>query len=95
MVNAERACRAMDISQHQLHRRESGSERFPVSDVFSLKKELGMNIDRLFSHDGDYYSDIVLDNTEMADVFHYFSNIEDSQTRLKLLEMMKKASSVF
>jgi len=48
-----------------------------------------------FSHEGEYFSNVILPNTEMADVFLYFSNIEDPQVRVHILSQMKMASTVF
>lgn len=94
-ISIVEACELIDISQHQLRLRERGRERIPASDIFQFKKTHDFNIDAFFTHDGEYYSDVILDQFEMADVFHYFSNIEDPKMRGKILDLMKEASSVF
>ena len=86
---------ALNISNEKLCRLERGRDRFPVSSIFDLKRRYNFNTDFFFSDDGEYYSDIILDGSEMSDVFHYFSNIADPKIREHLLRLMKDASSVF
>lgn len=74
---------------------EAGKIRFVVSDLFTLKREFNLPLEEFFSHDGEYFSDLIFANTEMADVFLYFSNIEDPQVREHILKQMKMASTVF
>lgn len=74
---------------------EDGKMRLSASDLFLLKRKFDIPLSYFFSHEGDYFSDIILDETEIADVFHYFSNIEDAQTREHLLKQIRLASSVF
>ena len=88
-------CKALNISNEKLSRLERGRDRFPVSSIFDLKKHYNFNTDSFFSDDGEYYSDVILDGSEMSDVFHYFSNIEDPKVRAHLINLMKDASSVF
>lgn len=95
LISDEQACSVLGLPTHKLAQYEEGRSRFAVSDIFSLKKEVGVELEPFFSYEGEYYSDVILDHTEMADVFHYFSNIEDPKTRLRLLALMKAASSVF
>jgi len=74
---------------------ECGKVRFSASDMFSLKKKYNFPIKQFFSHDGQYFPDVIYENTDMADIFHYFLNIECENTRLSLLRQIKLASSVF
>lgn len=88
-------CRTLNISNEEFFRLEKGQARFPVSAVFDLKRHHNFNTESFFNDDGEYYSDVILDGSEMSDVFHYFSNIEDPAVRAHLLNLMKDASSVF
>ena len=74
---------------------EDGKMRLCASDLFLLKRKFDIPLSYFFSHEREYFSDIVLNETEMADIFHCFSNIEDTQTRNHLLKQIKLSSSVF
>ena len=94
-VGSTDASRALNISNEKLCRLEKGHDRFPVSAIFDLKKHFNCNTDFFFNDDGEYYSDVILDGSEMSDVFHYFSNIENPKVRAHIMSLMKDASSVF
>lgn len=103
-VSAQRIARDLSVSEaaniislptEKLLLKEGGRDRFSVSDIFSLKKELDFDLAPFFTDDGQYFSDVVVERTEMADVVHYFSNIEQPEKRAELLQLIKNASSVF
>jgi len=84
---------SLGMASDQLREAENGRVRFSASDLFILARSFQLPLSYFFS--GEYFSDIILDDTEMADVFHYFSNIENRGTRHHLLKQIKLASSVF
>jgi len=85
----------LKMSELAYLRAEAGDIRFVASDIFTLKREFNLPLEGFFSHEGECFSDIIIANTEMADVFLYFSNIEDPQVRSHILKQMKMASTVF
>lgn len=85
----------LKMSEPTYFQAEAGVIRFAVSDLFTLKREFGLPLEDFFSHEGEYFSNVIFPNTEMADVFLYFSNIEDLQVRVHILNQMKMASTVF
>ena len=85
----------LKMSEPTYFQAETGEIRFAVSDLFALKRGFGLPLEDFFSHEGEYFSNVILPNTEMADVFLYFSNIEDPQVRVHILSQMKMASTVF
>ena len=76
---------------------EIGLKRFPVSEIFAARKLLNISIEEFFTSDGLYISD--LDNdlncSDISDLIHYFSNIDDIQKRRAFMDQIKDASSVF
>jgi len=86
---------SLGMPPDQLREVESGRVRLSASDLFILARSFQLPLSYFFSDHGEYFSDIILDDTEMADVFHYFSNIENRGTRHHLLKQIKLASSVF
>lgn len=85
----------LDVSLAEYQRIEAGLLRLSASDLFVLTRHLDVPLSYFFSHDGEYFSDIILQGSEMADVFHYFSNIDDAKVRGHLLKQIKLASTVF
>ena len=85
----------LNVSPTDYQRIEAGSLRLTASDLFLLTRHLDVPLSYFFSDDGEYFGDIILEGSEMADVFHYFSNIDDEQVRSYLLKQIKFASSVF
>lgn len=86
---------SLNISVENYELAESGLRRLAASDLFIMKRLFDLPLSYFFTHDGQYFSDIVIDGSEVADVVHYFSNIEDMKVRASLLKRMKLASSVF
>jgi len=94
-LESKEICQTLNISSGELLQLEKGQARFPVSAIFDLKRHHNFNTKSFFNDDGEYYSDVILDGSEMSDVFHYFSNIEDPKVRSHLINLMREASSVF
>ncbi len=85
----------LDLTLEEYERIESGLVRLPVSDLFTLKRIFDVSLLHFFSREGEYFSDIIFTGSDMADIFHYFSNIENPNVKDHLLEQIKLASSVF
>lgn len=85
----------LDLTLEEYLRIENGLLRLSVSDLFTLKRIFDVSLLHFFSREGEYFSDIILGGSEMADVFHYFSNIENEKVKNYLLKQMKLASNVF
>lgn len=86
---------SLDVSLEDYQRMEDGKLRLSASDLFVLKRAFDVPLSYFFSDNAEHFSDIILEGSQMADVFHYFSNIEDSNTRSHLLKQIKLASNVF
>jgi len=96
-ISAARAAKALGVSLDIYQQSELGLRRIPVSEIFAARKFLNISIEDFFTHDGLYIPD--LDNdiawSDISDLIHYFSNIEDTQRRRSLIDQIKDASSVF
>lgn len=85
----------LDLTLEEYQQIEFGLLRLSVSDLFTLKRIFDVSLLHFFSREGEYFSDIILTGSDMADVFHYFSNIENPKVKSYLLKQIKLASSVF
>lgn len=94
-LEKRRIAKCLDLTVSEYEQAECGTRSLSASDLFRLKKVFGVPLPYFFSHDGEFFSDVILDETEMADVFHYFSNIENEKVREHLLKQIRIASGVF
>ena len=94
-LSAQSLAKSLSISIENYELTESGLHRLAASDLFIMKRLFDLPLSHFFTHDGQYFSDIVIDGSEVADVVHYFSNVEDTKVRASLLKRIKLASSVF
>lgn len=94
-LSTQALANSLNISVEDYELVESGLRRLAVSDLFIMKRLFDLPLSYFFTHDGQYFSDIVIDGSQVADVVHYFSNIEDMKVRTSLLKRIKLASSVF
>jgi len=94
-VSAQALANSLSISVENYELAESGLHRLAASDLSIMKRLFDFPLSHFFTHDGQYFSDIVIDGSEVADFVHYFSNIEDTKVRASLLKRIKLASSVF
>ena len=96
-LSATQVAEALGVPLDMYRQSEMGLRRIPVSEIFASKKHFNMSIEEFFTHDGHYISDLANDMvcSDISDVIHYFSNIEDTCQRRSLLSQIKNASSVF
>lgn len=96
-ISAMQAADTLGISLDVYQLCEIGLKRFPVSEIFAARKLLNISIEDFFTSDGLYISD--LDNdlncSDISDLIHYFSNIDNIQKRREFMNQIKDASSVF
>jgi len=96
-ISVQQAACALDISEMSYRNGENGLRRFFISEIFVIKKILGIPIDDFFTFDGIYISDLIKDKSsqELVDLIHYFPNIKDANIRQLISEKIRDASSVF
>jgi transcriptional regulator with XRE-family HTH domain len=96
-TTANAMAKALGISVEQYQLSELGLRRFPVSEIFDAKKQLHMPIEDFFTHDGLYIPELNHDiiHSDITDLIHYYSNIEDNGKRCSIMQLIKDASSVF
>lgn len=91
------AAKGLGVSLELYRQSEMGLRRIPVSEIFAVKKHLKVSIDEFFTYDGYYISDLDKDIafSDVADLIHYYSNIDDPSKRRSFMDQVKDASSVF
>jgi len=89
--------KALGTSLELYQQCEMGLRRLPVSEIFAARKHLDIPIQEFFTPDGLYISDLdkEISCSDISDLIHYFSNIEDMGTRRTFIDQIKNASSVF
>lgn len=96
-ISARQVANALGVSLDSYRQCEVGRRRFPVSEIFAVRRLLNIPIAEFFTSDGLYISDLDngLTGADISDLILYFSNINDSQKRQAFMEQIKDASSVF
>jgi len=92
-IAVEDIASTLGMSLIHYSRAEDGVERFAASDLFTMAREFGLPLSLFFSSEADFFSDVILDDTEMAKVFHHYSSIKCSVVREHLLKQIVLASN--
>ena len=96
-LSAEQVASTLGVSLEIYLESEMGLRRIPVSEIFAVRKLLNISIEDFFTFDGQYIPDLDYDIacSDVPDLIHYFSNVQDPDKRRFFIDEIRDASSVF